>query len=68
MVKLMAGVLTIFASLAMTPSWGKQTTAKAYEWIDSSTITYEQLQKTQHCYTWVSLGEEKQQKLKQDKK
>ena len=68
MVKSMAGMLAIFASLTMTPNWGHETTKRTYNWIDNSVVTYEQLQKTQHCYTWVSLGEEKQQKLKQGKK
>ena len=68
MVKLMTGMLAIFASLSVAPSWYQQPTAKAYEWIDHSTVTYKQLQKTQHCYAWVSLGEEKQKSLKQDRK
>jgi len=68
MLKLMAGVFAIFASLSMTPSWGHETTKRAYDWVDHSVVSYEQLQKTQHCYTWMPLGEEKQQKLKQDKK
>ena len=67
MVKLMAGIVAIFASLSMTPDWGKQT-KKTYGWHDNSIVTYKELQKTQNCYTWVSLNEEEQQKLKQDKK
>ena len=68
MVKLIAGMLTIFASLSAAPSWEHKTTRKAYDWVDHSVITYKQLQKTQHCYTWVPLGEEEQKSLKQDKK
>jgi len=68
MVKLMAGVLAIFASLSMSSGWEQKTTKKTYEWHDSSVVSYEELQRTQNCYTWVSLGEEKQEALKQDKK
>ena len=68
MLKLMAGVLAVFASFSATPNWGQQTTMKTYEWVDNSVITYEQLQKTQHCYTWAPLAEQKQKGLQQDKK
>jgi len=68
MVKLMAGMLAVFASLSMAPSWEKKATAKTYEWLEEPAVSYEQLQKTRNCYIWVALGEEKQEILKQDTK
>jgi len=64
----MAGVLAVFASLSIAPNWEQQTTKKTYNWVDHSVITYEQLQKTQHCYTWFALKEKGQKSLQQDKK
>ena len=64
----MTGMLVIFASLSAAPNWYQQPAKKAYEWVDHSTTTHKQLQKTQYCYTWVSLDEQKQKGLQQDKK
>ena len=68
MVKLMTGIFAIFASFPITPNWGEQATKKTYEWVDNSVVSYEQLQKKQHCYTWAPLAEQKQKGLQQDKK
>jgi len=68
MVKLMAGIVAIFASLSLTPSWEQPTSTKTYDWVDETIMSRKQMQKTQHCYAWVSLEKKAQEKTEKDKK